>query len=102
VAVWSKASASGRSLAAIAGSNPVLDIDVSCECCVLSGRSLCDGPITCPEESYRVWCVLVSECELETSTTGGLGLLGLSSHGKKLRVLIAKFKIKVWVAILAS
>jgi len=27
------------------------------ECCVLSSRGLCDGPITCPEESYRVWCV---------------------------------------------
>jgi hypothetical protein len=30
---------------------------VSCECCVLSGRGLCVGLITCPEESYRVWCV---------------------------------------------
>ena len=25
---------------------------------VLSGRGLCDRPITRPEESYRVWCVL--------------------------------------------
>jgi hypothetical protein len=24
---------------------------------VLSVRDLCVGPITCPEESYRVWCV---------------------------------------------
>jgi hypothetical protein len=24
---------------------------------VLSGRDLCDGLITRPEESYRVWCV---------------------------------------------
>jgi hypothetical protein len=32
-------------------------MSVSCECCVLSGRGLCDGPITRPEESYRVWCV---------------------------------------------
>ena len=29
-------------------------MSVSCECCVLSGRVFCDGPITCPEESYRV------------------------------------------------
>jgi hypothetical protein len=28
-----------------------------CECCVLSGRGLCDGLITRLEESYRVWCV---------------------------------------------
>jgi hypothetical protein len=31
---------------------------VSCECCVLSGRGLCDGPIPRLEESYRV-CVCV-------------------------------------------
>jgi len=24
---------------------------------VLSGRGLCDGLITRPEESYRLWCV---------------------------------------------
>jgi hypothetical protein len=28
-------------------------MSVSCECCVLSGRGLCDGPIRQPEESYR-------------------------------------------------
>jgi hypothetical protein len=33
-------------------------------CCVLSGRGLCDGPITSPEESYRVCvCVYVIECD---------------------------------------
>jgi hypothetical protein len=30
---------------------------LSCECCVLSGRGLCDELVTRPEESYRVWCV---------------------------------------------
>jgi hypothetical protein len=38
---------------------------VCCECCVLSGRGLCDELITRPEESYRLWCVFV--CDLETS-----------------------------------
>ena len=42
---------------------PAAWISVSCECRVLSGRGLCDGPITCPEESYRVWCVC--ECDRE-------------------------------------
>ena len=48
---------------------------VCCECCVLSGRCLCDELITRPEESYRVWCVV--ECDLENSwsrrpwSTGG-------------------------------
>ena len=39
-------------------------ISVCCECCVLSGRGLCDGPTTRPEESYRVWC----DCDIKTST----------------------------------
>ena len=32
---------------------------------MLSGRGLCNELITRPEESYRLWCVIV--CELETS-----------------------------------
>jgi hypothetical protein len=38
---------------------------VCCVCCVLSGRGLCDELITRPEESYRMWRVVV--CDLETS-----------------------------------
>jgi len=38
---------------------------VFCECCVLSGRGLCDELITRPEESYQLWSVVV--CDLETS-----------------------------------
>jgi len=34
----------------------------------LSGRGLCDELITRPEESYRLWCVVV--CHLETSRIG--------------------------------
>ena len=37
------------------------------ECCVLSGRGLCEGLITRPEESYRMWRVVV--CDQETSKT---------------------------------
>jgi hypothetical protein len=40
-------------------------IFVCCECRVLSGGGLCDEPITRPEESYRLCCVVV--CDLETS-----------------------------------
>jgi hypothetical protein len=32
-------------------------MSVCCECCVLSGRGLCDGLVPSPDESYRVWCV---------------------------------------------
>jgi len=38
---------------------------VYCEYCVLSGTGLCDGLITRPEESYRMWRVVV--CDQETS-----------------------------------
>jgi hypothetical protein len=38
-----------------------------CECCVLSGRDPCDILITSPEESYRLWRVVV--CDQETSKT---------------------------------
>jgi len=32
---------------------------VCCECCVVSGRGLCDELITHPGESYWLWCVVV-------------------------------------------
>jgi hypothetical protein len=51
---------------------------------VFSGRGLCDGLITRPEESYRLWSV--SECDREASTmrrpwpTGGLLCHGMKSN----------------------
>jgi len=38
---------------------------VCCECCVLTGRGLCDELITRPEESFQLWCVDV--CDIETT-----------------------------------
>ena len=38
---------------------------VCCECCVLSGRGLCDRLIIRSEESYRLWRVAV--CDQVTS-----------------------------------
>jgi len=46
-------------------SNPTGIMDGCRELFVLSGRGLCDELITRPEESYRLWCVVV--CDLETS-----------------------------------
>ena len=47
-----------------------------CECYVLSGRGLCDGLVTRPEESYWLWCVGVCDRETlwlrRTWPTGGI------------------------------
>jgi hypothetical protein len=51
----SKAWVCGGSLGLIFGSNPARGTDGS----LLSGRGFCVGPITHPEEYYRVWCVRV-------------------------------------------
>ena len=60
VAVRSKAYVCGDSPAEIVGSNPTGGIDdCPCECCVLSGRGLCDELIIRSEESYRLCCVVV-------------------------------------------
>ena len=53
------------SSAEITDSNPTGGMGVYCECCVLSGRGLCDELITRPEDFYRLWCVVV--CDIETS-----------------------------------
>jgi hypothetical protein len=48
--------------------NPTGGLFVYYECCVLSGRGLCDKLITRPEESYRLLCVIV--CDLENLKNG--------------------------------
>jgi hypothetical protein len=40
-------------------------MSVSCECCVFSGTGRCDGLMTCPKESYRLWCVWVWSWSLD-------------------------------------
>jgi hypothetical protein len=44
------------------GSNPTGGMEVSLLCFVLSGRGLCDGLITSPEEFCRLWRVI--ECDI--------------------------------------
>ena len=57
-------------------------IFVCCECCELSGRDLCDELITRPEESYRMWCVVV--CDLENlKNEDAMTRDGSQRHSKK-------------------
>ena len=65
---------------------------VCCECCVLSGRGLCDELITRPEESYRLCCVVV--CDLETSRMGGPYIYDISRLRVKLTQMEVNIKIK--------
>ena len=57
-------------------------MSVSCQHCVLSRRGLCDGLITRPEESHRLWCAV--KCDLETSIIRRpWSALGRSATGKR-------------------
>ena len=54
--LWQRSLMSGSAAARLLGLwvkiPPGVRISVCCECCMLSGKVLCDGPITRPEESY--------------------------------------------------
>jgi len=56
---------------------------VCCEGFVLSGRGLCDELITRPEESYRLWCVVV--CDLKNlKNVEVMTRVGSQRHRKKI------------------
>jgi hypothetical protein len=57
-------------------------MSASRECCVLSGRGLCVGLVTRPEESCRVWCVWVWSWSLDNEEA--LANQGLLRHWKKI------------------
>jgi hypothetical protein len=65
MAARSKALVCVRWPAEIVGSNPTGGVDVCRDCCVLSGRGLCDELILRPEESYRLCCIVLRD--LKTS-----------------------------------
>jgi hypothetical protein len=103
VAVRSKAWVFARSLTRIVGSIPPGTwMSVSCECCVLSGRGLCDGLVTRPEESYRLWCVS-NVFDHETSTKrGGPGpYRAVEPYKKKNMLLLPLIEILPVVSSLA-
>ena len=59
---------------------------------MLSGRGLCDGLITRPEESYRLWCVVV--CDLETTK-----ILVNEEEAKAHCGVIAPRENKTWLSL---
>jgi hypothetical protein len=85
-----------RSPAGIVGSNLAGGMDVCLLCCVLSGRGLSDRLITRPEESYRLWRVVV--CDLETSGMRRLRLAKVVNAGqKKIYNFLRCFKIVTYL-----
>ena len=66
---------------------------VCCECRVLSGRSLCDELITRPEESYRLWCVVV--CDLETSRIGAPYIYIYDISSLRVKVSVTELNVAV-------
>ena len=73
---------------------PVAWMSVFCDCCLLSGRGLCVGPITRPEESYQVWYVSLSVIA-EPRQWGGRGQLGPSSHNKMYKWVLTSNRILI-------
>ena len=67
---------------------------------MLSGRVLCNELITRPEESYRLWCVVV--CNLETSIMrrpgprGGGGLLRRKQTKYSVKIGIRLSCLRIW------
>ena len=60
---------------------------------MLSGRGLCDGLITRPEESYRLWCV-VEVYSRNLAIDEALGHWGLSRHKQTNKPLFLKIPFK--------
>jgi len=78
---WLRGSAAASLLGSRVRIPPGAWMSVSCECCVLSGRGLCVGLITCPEKSYRVRCVWVWWWSLDIEEA--MAYQGLLCHGDK-------------------
>jgi len=67
-------------------------MDVCCKCCVSSGRGLCDELISRPEESFRLWCVIV--CDLENpKNEEAMTRVGSQPHRKKKLGIKRKLKM---------
>jgi len=69
---------------------------VCCECCVLSGRGLCDELVTRPEESYRLWCVVV--CDLEIlKNEEAMTRVGSQRHSKKKNAILTALILRIYL-----
>jgi len=56
----------------------------------LSGRGLCDELITRPEESYRLWCVIVCDLENPKNEEAMTGVGSQRHRKQKIIVFVIK------------
>jgi hypothetical protein len=77
-----------QSPAEIVGSNPTWGMNVSCECCVLSGRDLCDELITSPGVLPSV--VRRCVCYRNLTNEEDVARLGPQRHKKKISLQQAR------------
>jgi hypothetical protein len=94
VAARSKASFCGRWLAGIAGSNSSGSRMSVYECCVFSGRGLCDGLIPRPERSPTMCAV--SQCDRARHRKDPRPTRAVGSRERKI-VLTSFFRKRRWV-----
>ena len=66
---------------------------VCCECCVLSGSGLCDELITRPDDSYRLWCVVVCDLENFKNEETMTRVVSQRHRGEKSCILLVGFII---------
>jgi hypothetical protein len=73
-------------------------MSVSCECCVLSGRDLCDELIPRPEESCGVsqMCVIMKPRRNEEAQAH----IGQSSHRKKMYIYVCVCGLWAYVVVI--
>jgi len=75
---------------------------ISCDCLLLSGRRLCDGPITRPEESYGMCvCVCVSNWVLsrifKRGSMGPICVVAPKENSRSIDRILSFFKYKILV-----
>ena len=92
---WNCRSAAARQVRLWVWIPPGAWMCVCCECFVLSGRGLCDELITRPEESYRLWCIVVWSRNLKNEEA--MTRVGSQHHNtKKGGNKIWKFYTQCW------
>ena len=69
---------------------------MSCECCVLSGRNMCDGLITRPQESFRLFvCLYDREASIMRRPCPTRGFRAIKSYTTKSHHFLKSYLDKI-------